>query len=655
MVRREFKKSRVSNVGKLVLAFSIFCAQLAPINQAAYAIGELSTIYKFAKIDANRFETTKMIFNVNAGEPLILAWQAFLAPNKVLEQPREILPKETCKLISTNGEAITYGDGLSSRIWESSQANKYDFYFAPLNTAYFVINSPISTELELKCIWHKVLSEGTLKVSRYIPSGKEIYSLPKGGSIEIKAGENKFLTFQGKAGKQLTFKMEATKVSLCYVTSASEPPSITNDMFNWDDATLAKFGGKDARGKNVNTIVKQFTPTKTGTFVMVCNMDEGLDYGTITIVMKNGDLKLIGPQAFLSETTSPAKCPVDKGPSAAPKISVASNGLFIQYSEPGFSDLAGCIDGFRVYTSPFNPFTQKVGSPNGTWSVQIKDCEKSDNGLITCLIPNEKEWLKSLNVQNKSSGAMAINASAVNSKGESEFSRYTFLFESESPLISAACIAMQTSFATTAVSVPALAFVVGEAAAIYVSIKITKGTATPVITKYIVRAGAQIAAAQVAKSASKNFIAYFDKNAAKKFVKTYPIHSLEVLISMENSLNPDVRAKSKYIEKAILASDLKNTYRTLIGEGKLLTSLEVTKILADETLSIIKEKEQENFERNGTKELESLAKKNSSIKLKWADRLSIASKGLTGYLSVTEQIQNDKTAFELVLPSNCNF
>jgi hypothetical protein len=384
----------------------------------------------------------------------------------------------------------------------------------------------------------------------------------------------------------------------------------------------------------------------------------------VRFLQKDSSLKLLRPQAITDETTSPAieteatspaKCPVDKGPSAAPKISVASNGLFIQYSEPGFSDLAGCIDGFRVYTSPFNPLTQKVGSPNGTWSVQIKDCEKSDNGLITCLIPNEKEWLKSLNVQNKSSGAMAINASAVNSKGESEFSRYTFLFESESPLISAACIAMQTSFAKSAVSVPALAFVVGEAAAIYVSIKITKGIATPKIINYVVRAGAQIAAAQVAKSASKNFIAYFDKNAAKKFVKTYPIHSLEVLISMENSLNPDVRAKSKYIEKAILASDLKNTYRTLIGEGKLLTSLEVTKILADETLSIIKEKEQEIFEKNGTKELESLAKKNSSIKLKWADRLSIASKGLGGYLSVTEQIQNDKTAFELVLPSNCNF
>ena len=238
MVSAVFKKRSVGNAGKLALAFSIFCAQLAPINQAAYAIGELSTIYKFAKIDANRFETTKMIFNVNAGEPLILAWQAFLAPNKVLEQPREILPKETCKLISTNGEAITYGDGLSSRIWESSQANKYDFYFAPLNSAYFVINSPISTELELKCIWHKVLSEGTLKVSRYIPSGKEIYSLPKGGSIEIKAGENKFLTFQGKARKQLTFKMEATKVSLCYVTSASEIFTIAkwdNNMATMED------------------------------------------------------------------------------------------------------------------------------------------------------------------------------------------------------------------------------------------------------------------------------------------------------------------------------------------------------------------------------------------------------------------------------------
>jgi len=673
MVNRVFNKSRVGNVGKLVLVFSVFVAQLLPLPQAAHAAAATSSIYMIPKSDPNYVSNgynppalleTKVNFEVKAGEPVMLSWQAFLNPKTVLTEPKNRLSDETCDLTSSTGEAVNYLN--SSSIYGSSPTNRGSVYFPALDSAFLMLISSTSTNLVLKCRFHSVLSDGTLKVSKYLLTGNPVDSLPKNSSIDIKAGEIKVLTFQGKAGKQLTFKMDSSKTSICVVTSISELSNWKNNFFLWDDGSFpggGSFGGIDLRGSKVATATKLFTPTANGTYLMVCKIYDGFS-GTVRFLQKDSSLKLLRPQAITDETTSPAieteatspaKCPVDKGPSAAPKISVASNGLFIQYSEPGFSDLAGCIDGFRVYTSPFNPLTQKVGSPNGTWSVQIKDCEKSDNGLITCLIPNEKEWLKSLNVQNKSSGAMAINASAVNSKGESEFSRYTFLFESESPLISAACIAMQTSFAKSAVSVPALAFVVGEAAAIYVSIKITKGIATPKIINYVVRAGAQIAAAQVAKSASKNFIAYVDKNAAKKFVKTYPIHSLEVLISMENSLNPDVRAKSKYIEKAILASDLKNTYRTLIGEGKLLTSLEVTKILADETLSIIKEKEQENFEKNGTKELESLAKKNSSIKLKWADRLSIASKGLGGYLSVTEQIQNDKTAFELVLPSNCNF
>ena len=649
---RIFKRKKFSNAGKFALAFSIFCAQLLPINQAAHAEVE-SVTFRFTKIDKNLFSTRIISSNVNADEPNILAWQAFLAPNKVLDQPRERLSHATCKLISPNGEAVTYSDG--SNIYATSDGTstgtKDDFSFAPLDSSYFLINSPISTELELYCKWDKVFSEGSIKVSRYTLTGKEIYSLPKSGFIEIKAGEMKFLTFQGKAGKQLTFNMESARHSLCHVTSLSELPNNDNNRFNWDDATLAKFGGMDVSGKKVNSIVKLFTPTNTGTFIMVCNMFDG-ESGTINIVLKDGSLKILGRQD--SETTAPAKCPVAKAPSKAPKISVLPTGLLIEYTEPGLSDLAGCIDGFRVYAQTLNPFTKEVVQQNGTYSIQMKDCEKREKGLIVCLIPNEKPWLQTLNSQDASSNALAINASAVNSEGESEFSKYSFLFEKEFALISAACASMQASFATNTLIKTPIATVVGVGVFIAVGAIgsfLTGGLLTP----FVVAAGTGLVAASIAKPVSARISASLDEKAAKKFVETYPVTALELLISMKESSNPDVRATGETIQKAIQASDLMKVYQPLIGENNSLTDVEVAKILGDEKLSSMKEQEVSKFEKNGAKDVKSLFAKNPKIKVDFIKSVSKISQGVDIYMSISDQIQNNKSAVELIFPNNCNF
>jgi hypothetical protein len=647
-----FIKKKFSNTGKFALAFSIFSAQLLPIHQAAHAEVE-SVTYRFTKIDNNLFSTRIISSNVNADEPNILAWQAFLAPNKVLDQPRERLSHATCKLISPAGEVVTYSDG--SNIYatsdETSTGTKDDFSFAPLDSSYFLINSPISTELYLYCTWNKVFSEGSIKVSRYTLTGKEIYSLPKSGFIEIKAGEMKFLTFQGKAGKQLTFNMESARQSLCHVTSLSELPNNDNNRFNWDDATLAKFGGMDVRGKKVNSIVKRFTPTKTGTFIMVCNMFDG-ESGTMNIVLKDGSFKILGRQN--SETTSPAKCPVAKAPNNAPKISVLPTGLLIEYTEPGLSDLAGCIDGFRVYAQTLNPFTKEVVQQNGTYSIQMKDCEKREKGLIVCLIPNEKPWLQTLNSQDASSNALAINASAVNSEGESEFSQYSFLFEKEFALISAACASMQASFATNMLIKTPIATVVGVGVFLTVGAIgtfLTGGLLTP----FVVAAGTSLVAASIAKPVSARIFASLDEKAAKKFVETYPVTALELLISMKESSNPDVRATGETIQKAIQASDLMKVYRPLIGENNSLTDVEVAKILGDEKLSSMKEQEVSKFEKNGAKDVKSLFAKNPKIKVDFIKSVSKISQGADIYMSISEQNQNNKSAVELIFPKNCNF
>jgi len=647
-----FIKKKFSNAGKFALAFSIFFAQLLPIHQAAHAEVE-SVTFRFTKIDDDQFTTRIISSNVNADEPNILAWQAFLAPNKVLDQPRERLSHATCKLISPAGEVVTYSDG--SNIYatsdETSTGTKDDFSFAPLDSSYFLINSPISTELYLYCTWNKVFSEGSIKVSRYTLTGKEIYSLPKSGFIEIKAGEMKFLTFQGKAGKQLTFNMESARLSLCHVTSLSELPNNDNNRFNWDDATLAKFGGMDVRGKKVNSIVKRFTPTKTGTFIMVCNMFDG-ESGTMNIVLKDGSFKILGRQN--SETTSPAKCPVAKAPNNAPKISVLPTGLLIEYTEPGLSDLTGCIDGFRVYAQTLNPFTKEVVQQNGTYSIQMKDCEKREKGLIVCLIPNEKPWLQTLNSQDASSNALAINASAVNSEGESEFSQYSFLFEKEFALISAACASMQASFATNMLIKTPIATVVGVGVFIAVGAIgtfLTGGLLTP----FVVAAGTSLVAASIAKPVSARIFASLDEKAAKKFVETYPVTALELLISMKKSSNPDVRATGETIQKAIQASDLMKVYRPLIGENNSLTDVEVAKILGDEKLSSMKEQEVSKFEKNGAKDVKSLFAKNPKIKVDFIKSVSKISQGADIYMSISEQNQNNKSAVELIFPKNCNF
>ena len=102
MVGAGFIKKKFSNAGKFALAFSIFSAQLLPIHQAAHAEVE-SVTFRFTKIDDDTFTTRIKNFNWNDDEPHILAWQAFLAPNKVLDQPRERLSQASCELFSLNG------------------------------------------------------------------------------------------------------------------------------------------------------------------------------------------------------------------------------------------------------------------------------------------------------------------------------------------------------------------------------------------------------------------------------------------------------------------------------------------------------------------------------------------------------------------------
>jgi hypothetical protein len=249
---------------------------------------------------------------------------------------------------------------------------------------------------------------------------------------------------------------------------------------------------------------------------------------------------------------------------------------------------------------------------------------------------------------------LAVNAVAVNSRGESEASQYSFLFEKESALISAACISMQSSFANNILIKTPIAFAIGAGvgitAGVIVSV-ITAGAATP----FVVAAGTSIVAASIAKPVSERISASIDKQAAKKFVETYPVTALELLISMKKSSNPDVRAKSETIQKAIQASDLMKIYQPLIGENNYLTSDEVAKILGDEKLSRIQEQEVSKFEKNGAKDVKSLFAKNPKIKVNLTKGVSKVSQGVGVYMSISEQNQNNKSAVELVLPKNCNF
>ena len=672
MVSRVFNKSRVSNVGKLVLVFSVFVAQLLPLPQAAHAAAATSSIYMIPNSDPNYVSNgynppalleTKVNFEVKAGEPVMLSWQAFLNPKTVLTEPKNRLSDETCDLTSSTGEAVNYLN--SSSIYGSSPTNRGSVYFPALDSAFLMLISSTSTNLVLKCRFHSVLSDGTLKVSKYLLTGNPVDSLPKNSSIDIKAGEIKVLTFQGKAGKQLTFKMDSSKTSSCVVTSISELLNWKNNFFLWDDGSFpggGSFGGIDLRGSKVATATKLFTPTANGTYLMVCKIYDGFS-GTVRFLQKDSSLKLLRPQAITNETTSPAietettspaKCPIAKSPSKAPKISVAPNGLWIEYTEPGLSDQPGCIDGFRVYAQTLNPYTKEVVQQNGTYSIQIADCEKRDKGLITCLIPNNKPWLQTLNSQDASSKALAVNAVAVNSNGESEASPYSFLFEKESALISAACISMQTTFSNNMIFKTPIAYAVG------VGVGLTAGAIVTVLTggiatPFVVAAGTSIVAASIAKPVSERISASIDKQAAKKFVESYPVTALELLISMKKSSNPDVRAKSETIGKAIQASDLMKIYQPLIGKNNSLTNDEVAKILTDEKLSRIQEQEVSKFEKNGAKDVKSLFAKNPKIKANLAKGVSKVSQGVDVYMSISEQNQNNKSAVELVLPKNCNF
>ena len=653
MVGAGFIKKKFSNAGKFALAFSIFSAQLLPIHQAAHAAGEFSSVYKIPKSSkaneyiniADEYISMKVPFKANVGDQLLLNWQ--ILPNKATQRYQAF--GGICNLTSSDGKVVKFLDGWFGTIKSEMQFNS--------GSTPHILFMATSTNLVLNCKLTASLSEGTLKVSKYMLTSKFMESLPENGLTELKEAELVALTFQAKAGNRLSFTVDSEDAGRCDLYSISDSANSNPKRDSWIAADYGYFGDDGLTYGRAPQLLS-FTPITNGTYSIICSLIGPYFFDSISrkirIELKEGDLKLLRPQALETQTTVPAKCPVAKAPSNAPKISVLPTGLLIEYTEPGLSDLAGCIDGFRVYAQMLNPYTKEVVQQNGTYSIQMKDCEKREKGLIVCLIPNEKPWLQTLNSQDASSKALAVNVVAVNSKGESEASQYSFLFEKEFALISAACASMQASFANNMLIKTPIAFAIGAGvgitAGVIVSV-ITGGVATP----FVVAAGTSIVAASIAKPVSARIFASLDEKAANKFVETYPVTALELLISMKKSSNPDVRATGKTIQKAIQASDLMKVYRPLIGENNSLTDVEVAKILGDEKLSSMKEQEVSKFEKNGAKDVESLFGKNPKIKVGLIKSASKISQGADVYMSISDQIQNNKSAVELIFPNNCNF
>ena len=669
MVGAGFIKKKFSNAGKFALAFSIFSAQLLPIHQVAHAAGEFSSVYKIPKSGTSGKEISmKVPFKVKGGEPLFLNWQTSPNPNKFAYGQPLSYPRGKCKITSLNGNMIPFSFGTRS----GQDVSTYEIYLDPATADYFAIQTPTSTNLVLDCKLDSLLSEGTLKVSQYLLNSKGMDSLPENNLIELKTGEMVILTFQGKAKNRLSIKVGSAFSGDCYpILIPNSAKSFPYDL-NWDGfgelrsleklETVGRFIGPPPNNYTDTTELMSYTPEVEGAYVIRCSLWGDGKYTTesryIYIEQIEGDLKLLRPQAIETEATAPAKCPVNKGPSKAPKISLAKNGLFIQYSENGFSDLPGCIDGFRVYATAMNPYTKKEFEEHGSWSIPIADCKPPVKGLISCLISFEKDWLLKLKNQDASLNTMAINASAVNSQGESIFSQRVFLFEKDPNLIAVACASMQASFANNLISSPSNAFATqakwgaatGVAATLF-TILITGGAVIPLV----VGAGVAIAAASAAKEVSARRSTDIDKNAAKKFIEAYPVTALDLLILMKKSSNPDVRASSEIFQKAIQASDLMKIYRPLIGENNALTDFEVRKIIADEKLSRMKEVEASNFEKNGDKDLKSLFGKNSKFKGVLVKNASKISQGVDSFLVFKEQIQNNQSAENFILPNNCWF
>ena len=651
MVGAGFIKKKFSNVGKFALAFSIFSAQLLPIQQAAHAAGDISSVYKIPKSNtADKYINIKIPFKANVGELLLLNWQTL--PNSNIAS-RTLAFGGVCNLTSSDGKVVKFLDGQYEGV-------KSELEFNSENTPHIFFIAT-SSNLALNCKLTTTLSEGNLKVSQYSFNSSDGYSLPANGLIELKTAELLALTFQGKAGNRLSFTVDSYNLGVCHIYSISDSANSNPKRESWDGGYRQGLIGASDIDPKIRPQLVSFTPITNGTYFISCKLDA--DYFPypkkyIRIDLKEGDLKLLRPQAFEAGTTVPAKCPVAKAPSKAPKISVAKNGLFIQYSENGFSDLPGCIDGFRVYATAMNPYTKKEFEEHGSWSIPIADCKPPVKGLISCLISFEKDWLLKLKNQDASLNTMAINASAVNSQGESIFSQRVFLFEKDPNLIAVACASMQASFANNLISSPSNAFATqakwGAAAGVVaglVTILITGGAAIPLV----VGAGVAMAAASAAKEVSARRSTDIDKNAAKKFIETYPVTALDLLILMKKSSNPDVRAMSETFQKAIQASDLIKIYRPLIGENNALTDFEVRKIIADEKFKRMEEVEASNFEKNGDKDLKSLFGKNSKFKGVLVKNASKISQGVDSFLVFKEQIQNNQSAENFILPNNCWF
>jgi len=116
-----------------------------------------------------------------------------------------------------------------------------------------------------------------------------------------------------------------------------------------------------------------------------------------------------------------------------------------------------------------------------------------------------------------------------------------------------------------------------------------------------------------------------------------------------------VRAKSETILKAIQASDLMKVYQPLIGENNSLTRFEAGKIITDEKLSRMKDQEVSKFEKNGAKDVKSLFAKNSELKVNFAKFALKVSQGADIFWVIKEQIKNNQSAENFILPNNCWF
>jgi hypothetical protein len=355
------------------------------------------------------------------------------------------------------------------------------------------------------------------------------------------------------------------------------------------------------------------------------------------------------PSPIASKTSAAApECPLNRAPKRIPAISITAHGLFVTYDEPGYSDKPGCIDGFRIYASTVNPVTKVVTDSNGTYSVSVKDCQHNSIGqmsksAISCAITNTEPWFRNFGSQSGSYKTLAFNASAVGGGGESSFSPYVYLFQQQSALVTAACVAMQGAFATHSISSTSAGYIVGIAAGAIgagVITFFTGGATAPFLVGAAVAVTSDLAARQI----TTRFYASIDGKAAIKFVNRYPVAAVHVLEMMPTSPQRDVLFNAIKRQPA---------FEFLGTDGQIPTAADLDLMVVDKKVTKMYEAEKSTFERNGASEVSSLTKGKSTISLNIVKVAKIGLTGVDSVLKVIDQSKNDKTA--ILLPSNCQY